>query len=103
MMLKITKIEEPKEASACECLSCKPLNFTTVGNIKSVEVIHSYYKNWKLVNFDMSFLKNGHATNEDTSVLVMTVEFMNGEREIYIAETCVYLLDAGKTADTYYP
>lgn len=103
MKIKIMNpIQEPEEASACECLSCQAADFTTIGNLKSVEVIHSKLKNWDKVAFNKWFVKNER--NPKTMILVLTVEFENGNEEIYITDTVVYEInDNGKTVDTYYP
>ena len=109
MKLKIMNpIQEPKEAGACECISCQAADFTTIGGLKSVEVIHGKLINWiipernELIPFSKLFLKNSHYP--DTMVLVLTVEFENGSKEIYITDTVFYEInDNGKTVDTYYP
>ena len=95
-------MQDPEEVSACECVSCQAADFTTIGNLKSIEVIHSKLKNWDKVDFDKVFLKNNR--DPETLILVLTVEFENGSKEIYIADTVVYEINGnGKTVDTYYP
>jgi len=103
MKIKIMNpIQDPEEVSACECVSCQAADFTTIGNLKSIEVIHSKFKVFREVAYNKWFLKNEH--DLETAILVLTVEFENGSKEIYITDTVVYEInDNGKTVDTYYP
>ena len=94
MILKITKrMKKLKEAS--------PLSWTVIGGLKSIEVIHSEFGIWKEVAFDKKLV--AYITIDHSPVLIFTVEFKNGIKEIYMVDTTTYLLnDNGKTVDTYY-
>jgi len=94
-MLRIVRYNKNKDEA-------DSLSFVTIGGIRWVEVIYSNYGTWKLTNFDISSLRENTKTPDNTKVLVMTVEFENGKRAIYITDAYAYLLEQGKTVERYF-